>query len=478
MTNPQNDRQQTVQTNTNSSSKVQATIGDDIAVRTQKMAVLLGLEAAARDANSVEELAYKLVNDPKSLTEFAQGFCFKATSNFRFSCVAITGQTDVNANAPFIQMLETVLNTLARENNLENTLTCNITDVETNWTSEQRTYPYPHLFWVPINSQNEDRKVEQFGGVLFARHIPWRDVDRVILQRIVSTYAYSWETLALRQKARPKRSHKKHFLIAGGLIALAAAMFIPVPYTIVSPAQIVGKNPYIISAPIDGVIDDVHVSPNETVKTDTVLFSYVDTSLRNNADIAASELVLATARRNTIARTAIVNEDGRRELALAQAELQLASTKKSYADEILNQVRVRSETNGIVLFEGKQEIKGRPVVTGEKIMEIASPDRVEVSIDVPISEGTTLEAGQSVSVFLDANPLDSLHGKIIRTGVQPVSTDHGTLAYRAFVDLEIDDHALPRIGLRGSAKIHMGKTQLGYWLFRKPIVVIRRQLGL
>jgi hypothetical protein len=36
---------------------------------------------------------------------------------------------------------------------------------------------------------------------------------------------------------------------------------------------------------------------------------------------------------------------------------------------------------------------------------------------------------------------------------------------------------LPRIGMRGTAKIYAGRVTLGYYLLRKPLAFLRRSLG-
>jgi hypothetical protein len=37
---------------------------------------------------------------------------------------------------------------------------------------------------------------------------------------------------------------------------------------------------------------------------------------------------------------------------------------------------------------------------------------------------------------------------------------------------------LPRIGLRGTAKIYAGRVSLAYYLLRKPLAFMRRSLGI
>ena len=50
------------------------------------------------------------------------------------------------------------------------------------------------------------------------------------------------------------------------------------------------------------------------------------------------------------------------------------------------------------------------------------------------------------------------------------------LAYTVTAKIEQED-IQPRIGLRGSAKIFGDEVRLFFYLFRKPIIVLRQTLG-
>ena len=41
-----------------------------------------------------------------------------------------------------------------------------------------------------------------------------------------------------------------------------------------------------------------------------------------------------------------------------------------------------------------------------------------------------------------------------------------------------DENKLPRIGLRGTAKVYGSKVSLFYYLFRKPITFMRQLIGI
>ena len=451
--------------------------GDTASVKANRMATLLGIEAAAREATSVRALAMHLVNDPRALTPFEQAFCVQRRYIGKFRTLAITAQADFNAHAPGVQMAEGLVTEICKLRNPEKPFSFGILDFKTDWQSEQQSYPFSQWVWLPVLSPIQDGDDKLLGGVLIARQTPWRDLDLVVLKRIADTYGHAWSLLEQKRKQATPRKHRRRIALLGAAVTAVAAMFIPVPYTVVAPAQIVAMDPTVLSAPIDGVIETVHVKPNESVDRDQTLVTFVDTTLRNNAQIATNELFLSQTRRTNTNRAAIVDAEQRRELAILDAERALAETKRAYANDLLDKIVIRAPQNGIVLFGDRETLSGKPVVTGERIMEIADPNRFEVLVEVAPGDAIALREGQTVKIYLDANPLKTLHGTMQRTNYIPTDGHAGQLAYTGYVTLNDPAPSLARIGLRGTAKLEAGRTALGFWLFRKPIAMVRRNLG-
>ena len=79
-----------------------------------------------------------------------------------------------------------------------------------------------------------------------------------------------------------------------------------------------------------------------------------------------------------------------------------------------------------------------------------------------------------VDVFLDIDPIKRYRGEVTRVPYQSSLTEAGILAYSA---RRWPDETVPRIGLRGSARVHGPRTTLFYFLFRRPITVLRQIIG-
>ncbi len=269
---------------------------------------------------------------------------------------------------------------------------------------------------------------------------------------------------------------RKRTIVWATVAVLALAAFIPVPMTAHAPTEIVAANPHIVTAPIDGVIDQILVPPNTVVKKNAALIRLVDTRYRNDYILAQGEETVARAKRRQATLAALNDEDAKRDIAVAKAEESLAAARKSYARDRLAKTTLLAPKNGVALFSNPQDWTGRPVATGEAILQVADPTRVLLRIDAPLTSGETLQSGARVRLFLDSNPLTAIEAELGEASYYAESLPNGQMAFTAYA--KITDNTVPRIGSRGVAKIYGRKAPLGFWLARKPITLARQFTGI
>lgn len=295
-----------------------------------------------------------------------------------------------------------------------------------------------------------------------------------VLERLAATIGHAWSALLPKQTGL-LRSVLQRKVLWGLGIAAALAMAIPVPLSTLAPVEVVAKDPWVVAAPIDGVVEGIEIAPNSPVAPGDVLFRYVDTDLAARATIAARNRDVATARLQTINQTAFSSAEGRRDLAGARAELALAGAEHDYAQHLLKRSVVTAPVAGLAIFDRRSTWQGRPVATGEAVMEIADPSRIAFRVDLSVSDSIVLKPDAEVKLFLDSNPLAPRRGKVVEAGYRAQPTPDGTLAYRVLV--ESHDGKPPRIGSRGTAQIFGEDVSLGFYLFRRPFTAIRQWLG-
>jgi multidrug resistance efflux pump len=255
-------------------------------------------------------------------------------------------------------------------------------------------------------------------------------------------------------------------------------MFMPVSMSALAPLEVVPRDPFIVTAGTEGVVETVHVDPNAEVKSGDVLVSLEDTVLRNRYEIAEQEVGVAEASLKKAKQLSFVDPRGRHDLATAEAELTVRRAERDYAKEMLERSVIRADRAGVVLMESKRDLIGRPVATGEKLMEIVDPTAVLLNIDLPVADAIVLKSGTDVTVFLDSDPLHPVVAKLLRADYRARVHDQQQLAFRLVAEPATGASDALRLGVRGTAQVYSGKVSLGLYLFRRPLQAARRWLGL
>ena len=139
---------------------------------------------------------------------------------------------------------------------------------------------------------------------------------------------------------------------------------------------------------------------------------------------------------------------------------------------------VLAPRDGVAVFTDPNEWLGKPVVTGERVLQLANPEQLAMLIQLPVADAIELSVGTPVVLYLTVRPLSPLNGQILETSYQSTLSAEGRPSYRLRASVEKDDQALALIGLKGTAKIKAGWSILGYEMFRRPLAALREFTGL
>ena len=335
------------------------------------------------------------------------------------------------------------------------------------------SYPFGQIAILPL--QLRDGTV--FANLMFTRESEWDEKSLVAAARLCETYSHSWEALSGPKRAK-RKLRSKTLLWSIGLVCLFAAAFIPVPLSVLAPAEVTPLDAFVVAAPIDGTIEKIAIDPNTKIKKGELLFNYNDTDLRNRVKLAGQAVGVSEARYQQNLRTSFSDPRAKRELSISKSELQLKAGEYDYARELLKNTEVKAGRSGLVIFADKDTWTGRPVSTGERIMRIADPSKVEVTVNLPISDAIVLNKGARVELYLESDPLNSIKAELISASFHARPDGEGVLSYRVRAKFTTDGEGkVPRIGLRGTAKVFGEEVSLAYYLFRKPLSVVRQWTG-
>ncbi len=435
------------------------------------LAALLKLEDEARDVESIAELNILAANEALRLTGARQVFVVREGIR-RHEIAAVSSMGAFDRNAPLVQAIERMVARLAAESGLAASSEFEARAFASANDTVLQNYPFRWMMWLPLLARDK----RPLGGVLLARETAWTKPDRVIGERLSRIVAYAWAALDSEGRATPRVKVNRWMAVIVAAV-LALLLFVPVPMTTLAPFEIGSQDELVIAAPIDGVIEAIEVEPNAAVVEGQVLVRLSDTMLRNKLEVAEREVAVAAARLTKTEQLAFADLRGRHEMGVTRTELALRTAERDFAKEILAKTEIRASRAGLAVFTDKRELTGKPVTTGERILHLADPKRVEIRIDVPVSDAMILKPRSAAKIFLDSDPLRPRLA-VVRHADYLARLRADVLAFRVIADLAATDTPPPRLGARGTAQLFGDRVPLGFYLFRRPISALRQRIGL
>ncbi|GKX42197.1 hypothetical protein SOASR015_12310 [Pectobacterium carotovorum subsp. carotovorum] len=434
-------------------------------VSTATFARFLDLERQARAANSTEELAYCIVNDSQPLFSFRH-----AALVINGKVRAVTGVTQPAPHAPFIAFVERACTQLSSvdEKALAQYRVIQASQLDEQSRKDWQALSAPEALWSPLN----DRQGNPFGAIWYAREQPWQSTDQVLAEQLSGAFSHAW--LALEPQTTRWRRRARWKIVVPALLLLAC-LFIPVRQSVLAPAEVIPHQGRVVAAPLDGVIQSFTVLPNQSVRQGEVLVRFDSTTLKAQADVAERALNVAEAEHRASSQRAFQDADSKARLDFLAAQVAQKRAERDYANALLSRAEIRAERDGIAVFADATRWMGKPVRTGERLMELADPALTALRIELDVGDAIQLQQEAPITLFLDSDPLTPHAALLERIAYESEQTPAGNLAYR--LDARFTDTP-PRIGLRGTAKISGDYVPLAVYLFRRPLAVIRQAIGL
>ncbi|RCL21027.1 HlyD family secretion protein [Pseudomonas sp. AFG_SD02_1510_Pfu_092] len=425
-------------------------------------AVFLGLERQARQAASSEQLAYAMVNDGQALFGFRH-----AALLIEGKVRALTGISVVEANAPFVAFVERAARQLQAAGAADRAAAVDPATLDAQVRDDWQALSAAQAFWLPLHN----RQGQTFGGLWLARDHAFNPAEQALLVQLAETYAHAWQAL---RPARPWRVRWPRRRLLALVLAALLVLCIPVRQSVLAPAEVVPRGGRVVAAPLDGVIAEFLVKPNQTVTAGELLLRFDATTLKAQADVAERTLGVAEAELKASTQRAFSDAESSARLDLLAARVAQKRAELDYARQLLARSEIRAERDGIAVFADAQRWTGKPVQTGERLLQLADPAKAELRIELPVGDAIALQPGAQVALFLDSDPLHRHLAQLERAAYEAQVSAAGQLAYRldaAFVE------APPRIGLRGTAKLYGERAPLVYYLLRRPLAALRQGLG-
>ncbi len=444
--------------------------------QTHPLLELIGLGQKARQAGTWDELSFLLVNDSKALSAYRQALLWSADRGVTH----LSGVLMPERHSPFMQWAGKLCEHLAGKPELA-FKTLSVADLPTPLQDGWGRWMPTQLWWLPLNGAASgaqallvaDDSLDDGRLPLWQEWLAmwslsaerlWRAETDTLLGRLGRWLGRS------RSGGRPW--YRSPYVWAAA--AAAAVLALPVPLTVVGQGELVPRQPVVVRAPLDGVINEFHVSPNQLVKAGQPLFSYDNDVVRSRLQVAQQNLATAQAEYRQAAQSALSDARAKFQIAALVGKIQEKQAELKFLSTQVGRTTVSAPQAGMVLFDDVSEWIGKPVQTGERVVRMADPSDVELEVWVNLADAVPMQPGDEVKLFMSANPLHALQAKVRWVGHEAQPRPDGSFAYR--VRAELTARSAFSVGAKGTARLSAGTVSLAYWLFRKPLSVLRGYL--
>lgn len=441
--------------------------------RMRRVALLIELEKKARAAKDMAELGFVVVNETYNLTPYREAMIWShgAGHVHRGHVVAMSGVAVPDRHAPFVLWAEELFSWVSRQAEFPRLLT--IDDMPDHLAEGWREAMPEQAIILPLS----ERDGAAPDLALFARDEPWGQGDQVILGNLFDAYGHEWSLMEQRApwyQRIPLRKGAVKLLLAALVIAIGA---IPLRHSVLAPVEVVAREPDLVRSAVDGVIDEVLVRPGDAVSSGQTVVNLDRQRLANNLQIAVKARDIAQAELRQTSQMAIFDPQSKAAITLLEGRVAQHSEEVAYYEDLLGRSSIQASRAGVAVFDSVVDLTGKPVTVGERVMMIADPAEVEAEIHLPVGDLIRLEEGAEVLVFLNVDAARPLDATLSQMGFQSTPLPAGGFAYRMTAQFG-DAEQPPRIGLKGTAKIYGDRTFLAMYVFRRPVAVMRRWLGL
>lgn len=439
---------------------------------------LIQLEFNLKSCESDSELFYSIVNQTQELVSYEQAILFGFDYTSRIKVEAISSIVMVDSTSPFSQYMVDLAKNLLNLYKTEEIKLVNQNDLSKDIKEQIHEYSFSNMVWVPLKTVKNGIEVEFY--LLLLRDEIFIQKEIEVLNYLAASYKYflfATKKSSFSTKLKNMKFNNKYTKYV--LLALFLAMFVPVKMSVIAPCEIQAKDPYVVTSSLDGSVDEIKVKPNEYIKKDELVVKIKDVDLINSYEIAKKKLDTAQAELHSMIQAGFYDIDKKSQINRLETEVKLKEAELAYAKSMLEKTDIYSKEEGIAIVDNPNEWKGKPVITGEKILLVANPKLIEIKIMLSVKDALFLEENAKVKLFLDNKVFETWNAKITQISYKPQVTPENIVSYKIIADFDDlkENENLPKIGLRGRAKIYSENVSLFFYLFRKPITTLRQYVA-
>lgn len=448
-----------------------------IEVQLERLAHLLLLETRLRETESEVELGYLVANDTLGLVVASTALVWRTEDTSRFasgSVFAVSASALPDKQSPFTVWTSKFCKA-AHSAYGDTPCIVRMQDLPEKIIRTRSRHVAANAIWLPLR-----QKKLNLGAMVLWRDKPWSEAELRILTQWAGTVTHAWHALRWTKTTNVSRAITKFRsrVVLAVAVALIGISLIPVNLSVLAPAELKSSSFTVVRAPLQGVIDELHIESNAYVSEGQLLISLDDAALRTELEVAQQELAIAIAEYDQAQNSARVNPEARARLLVLEKTVEKFDTEASYLTELLSRTQITAPREAIAIVENSDELIGRPVQLGERLMTLVDESELELELWLPVGDDVELLVGSEVNFFPNVAPEKVYLGYLRNMDYQAQMSPLGTLSYKVKASVAVPEGDFSRIGMRGTGKVYGNRVSLFYYVFRRPLAYLRQTFGL
>ena len=233
-------------------------------------------------------------------------------------------------------------------------------------------------------------------------------------------------------------------------------------YRVLASCKIVPDHINVISAPFEGKVAEVLVSPGQRVSQGEILARMDTRDLLLELRRVSSEI--ASTR---IEKDALLREKKPNEAFLKLSEIEVLQTDQVRIREQLQRAEIRASESGTILPTEIHRNVGQFVTLGEELLEIAAERDWRLEVNASESDSTHVIPGQAATFQSYARPDQAFNGSVLQIHPAASVVDQKNVVIVDVKLLEREDWM--RVGMEGSVRITT-EPQPIWWIYAHPVL--------
>jgi multidrug resistance efflux pump len=427
------------------------------------------LSVQAFNAQNLQNLIFIILNDTYQVIKYDRAALFRIHPE-KVEILGVSGQSHLNLQTELASRLKTAVQNLKNKSDQRVLKNEDFSDGPDNW---------PTVYWIPIPLENEqlglwlEKYDDPNAGANFEVYAP------LIKEMLLPAYSAAWNKMSSHAsiyRLKPYFNLRNAGVLS--LLLLLIFFFVPVRLRVVAPCEVVAVDSFVVAAPIEGIIEKIHVDPGQEVAEKQVLYEYDKKvpyhkyqALLKQVEILEAELnqayVLSTAH----------DPEATSKLAELEYKLKKSKVDLAFAEKELVLLVEKSPIDGLVSVDNPDDWRGKPVKVGEKIMTVSNQNQTKVRIWIPERDNIEFAMDKPIDIFLNSTPSKTYEAKFLFVSPEVKVTGGELPSFEAEAEWVKPENS-PKLGLKGYAVIYGEKVSLVYYLLRKPIGTIRKFIGI